>query len=139
MLSAMKWLGEKKKVDLNWLEVWILLTLKAAGNWVGIEKIMAIIFLLERVYGLSKTQFVPSRIPWSNDVVDALSRLTSLGLVEASGSSYRLTEDGLKVVKRYPLSKVVYRYPFSCIQFFIDWDIDTLAEYIKANYPEWVT
>jgi hypothetical protein len=133
----MKWLRERRKADFNWLEVWILYVLRAAGGWVDVEKIMAIVFLLERVYGLSKACFLPGRIPRSRDVVDALARLTSLGLVEASGNSYRLTEDGLAVVKRYPLNKVEYRYPFSCIEFFIDWPTDSLAEYIRVNYPEW--
>jgi hypothetical protein len=141
VLALMKWLKERKKaIDLSWLEVWILLVLKAAGGrWVGVDKIMAIIFLLERVYGLSRACFVPGRIPWSEDVANALKRFVSLRLVEElpQGGAYRLTEKGRMAVEKYSLSDVKIRYPFSCIKFFIDWDTDTLAEYIQVNYPDW--
>jgi hypothetical protein len=138
----MKWLRKRKKaIDLSWLEIWILLILKAAGGrWVDVKKIMAVVFLLERVYGLSKACFIHGRIPWSRDVDGALRRLASLGLVDVlpQGGAYRLTESGRMAVERYSLSDVRIRYPFSCIKFFIDWDVDTLAEYIQVNYPDWV-
>jgi hypothetical protein len=138
----MKWLRERRKktADLGWLEIWILLVLKAAGGrWVDLKKVMAIVFLLERVYGLSRARFVPGRVPWSRDVVDALRRLASLGLVEESlGGGYRLTESGRMAVERYPLSDVRIRYPYADIRLFIEWNVDTLAEYIQVNYPDWV-
>jgi DNA-binding PadR family transcriptional regulator len=100
---------------------------------------MAVIFLLERVYGLARARFVPGRIPWSGDVVNALRRLASLGLVEElHGRAYRLTEDGRMAVERYSMGDPRIRYPFADIRFFIEWDTNTLAEYIKVNYPEWV-
>ena len=137
----MKWLKERRKMlSLNWLEVWILLILKAAGGrWVGVDKIMAIIFLLEKVYGLTKARFVRGRIPWSGDIAAALKRLASLGLVEETlGKAYRLTENGRMAVERYSMSDPRIRYPYVDASFFIEWDIDALAEYIKVNYPEWV-
>ena len=137
----MKWLKERRKtITLDWLEIWILLILKAAnGRWVGVDKIMAIIFLLERVYGLTKAHFVRGRIPWSEDVVNTLRRLTSLGFVEETpGKAYRLTENGRTAVERYSMGDPRIRYPFADIRFFIEWDTNTLAEYIKVNYPEWV-
>jgi len=137
----MKWLKERRKtITLDWLEIWILLILKAAnGRWVGVDKIMAVIFLLERVYGLAKIRFVRGRIPWSGDVAAALRRLASLGLVEElHGKAYRLTENGRMAVERYSMSDPRIRYPFANIRFFIEWDADALAEYIKVNYPEWI-
>ncbi len=137
----MKWLKERRKTpDLGWLEVWILLILKAAGGgWVEIDKIMAITFLLERIYGgpggLVKVCFVPS--PWSEDVVLALKRLVSLGLVEEQGNSYRLSDNGKTVIERYPLNDARFRYPYVNAKFFIDWDLHTLKEYIQVNYPSW--
>ena len=136
----MKWLrGKKKVVSLSLLEIWILLILKAGGGWVGADKVMAIIFLLERVYGLAKVCFVPGRIPWSRDVANALNRLTSLGLAEAlpQGGAYRLTENGRMAVERYSLSDLRLRYPYNLIKFFIGWNTDALADYIRVNYPEW--
>ncbi len=136
----MKWLKRRKAPDLNWLEIWILLILKAGGGWVGVDKIMAITFLLARVYGgpngLIKVCFVPG--PWSEDVDFALKRLTSLGLIEGrEGGAYRLTESGKAVVEGYPMSDVRFRYPYAEIRFFIDWDVGTLKEYIRVNYPGW--
>ena len=137
----MKWLKERRKtISLNWLEIWILFILKAAGGrWVGVDKIMAIIFLLERVYGLARARFVPGRIPWSGDVVNALRRLVSLGLVEETlGKAYRLTENGRMAAERYSMGDPRIRYPYVDASFFIEWNMDALAEYIKVNYPEWV-
>ena len=137
----MKRLKERgKTITLDWLKIWILLILKAAGGrWVGVDKIMAIIFLLERVYGLTKARFVRSRIPWSGNVVNALKELASLGLVEETlGEAYRLTENGRMAVERYSMGDPRIRYPYVDASFFIEWDVDALAEYIKVNYPEWV-
>jgi hypothetical protein len=141
-----KWLRERRKraVFLNLLEIWILLVLKAAGTWVRTDKIMIIIFLLEKVYGLAGACFVRGRIPWSipwsGDVVNALRRLTSLGLVEELPQgigAYRLTENGRTAVERYSMSDPKIRYPYADAKFFIEWDMDALAEYIRVNYPEW--
>jgi hypothetical protein len=138
----MRWLGERKKktvVNLDLPEVWLLLILKASAGWVRLDKIMAIMFLLERVYGLTRARFVPGRIPWSQDVKCMLERLASHGLVEAHwGGAYRLTESGRMAVERYSMKDPRIKYPYADIRFFIDWDIDTLAEYIMVNYPEWV-
>jgi hypothetical protein len=134
-----KWLKrEKKAPDLNWLEIWILLILKA-GGWVGIDKIMAITFLLERVYGglngLAKVCFVPG--PWSEDVVSALKRLVAQGLAEEREGTYRLSEKGKTVVESLPMSDVKVKYPYADIKFFVEWDISALKEYIQVNYPGW--
>jgi hypothetical protein len=141
-LAFVKWLMKReKRLALSLLEIWLMLILKAAnGRWVEAEKVMAIAFLLEKVYGLTKACFVPGRIPWSRDVDAALRRLASLGLIEKlpQGGAYRLTERGRMAVERCPLSDVKIRYPFADIQFFIDWNIDTLVEYIRVNYPEFV-
>ncbi len=136
----MKWLKRKKMPDLNWLEIWITLILHAAGGgWVGIDKIMAITFLLARVYGgpngLIKVCFVPG--PWSEDVDFALKKLASLGLIEEREGAYRLTESGKAVVERYPMKDVRFKYPYSEAKFFIEWDLNTLKEYIRVNYPGW--
>jgi len=66
------------------VELWILLILKAAGGEVCCKtKIMKILFLLERVYGIIGVKFEPYNYgPWSKDVEDALMRLVELGLVE---------------------------------------------------------
>ncbi len=133
--------GKKRKmIDLSWPEIWILLILRAAdGMWVEVDKIMAIVFLLERVYGgpggLAKVCFVPG--PWSEDVINALKKLTSLGLVEEQGNSYRLSNDGKATIERYPLNDARFRYPYVDAKFFIDWDLNTLKEYIRVNYPGW--
>jgi uncharacterized protein YwgA len=66
------------------VELWILLILKAAGGEVCCKtKIVKILFLLEKVYGITGVRFEPySYGPWSKDVEDALRRLVELGLVE---------------------------------------------------------
>ncbi len=66
------------------MELWILLILKAAGGKVCCKtKIMKILFLLEKVYGITGVKFEPySYGPWSKDVKGALRRLVELGLVE---------------------------------------------------------
>jgi len=136
----MKWLRERRKraMSLSLLEIWILLVLKAAGGrWVGTDKIMIIIFLLEKVYGLTRACFMPGRI-WSGDVVNALRRLTSLGLIEElHGKAYRLTENGRMTVERYSMSDPKIRYPYVDAKLFIEWDVNTLREYVWVNYPEW--
>jgi hypothetical protein len=137
----MKWLKERRKApDLGWLEVWMLFILKAAGGgWVGADKIMAVAFLLERIYGgpngLVKVCFVPG--PRSEEVVNALRRLVSLGLVEEQGNAYRLTDEGKAVVESYPMDDVRFRYPYVDVQFFVEWNINSLKEYIRVNYPGW--
>jgi hypothetical protein len=134
-------LKERRKApDLGWLEVWMLFILKAAGGgWVGVDKIMAVAFLLERIYGgpngLVKVCFVPG--PWSEEVVNALRRLVSLGLVEEQGNAYRLTDEGKAVVESYPMDDVRFRYPYVDVQFFVEWNINSLKEYIRVNYPGW--
>ena len=139
----MRWERRRKAaMSLDLLEVWLLLILKAAGGqWVRVDKIMAIMFLLERVYGLTRSRFAPGRIPWSRDVKCALERLTSLGLAEAlpQGGAYRLTEGGRMAVERYSTSDPRIKYPYADIRFFIEWDVDALAEFILVNYPEWVS
>ena len=137
--TSMKWLRKRREVpDLNWLEVWILLILKA-GGLVGIDKVMAIAFLLERVYGgpngLVKVCFVPG--PWSEDVVYTLKRLVAQGLVEERGGAYRLSENGKTVAKSLPMDDVKIKYPYAEIEFFIEWSVSTLKEYIQVNYPGW--
>ena len=136
----MKWLRKRRKkaVPLSLLEIWILLVLKAAGGrWVGTDKIMIIIFLLEKVYSLTKACFLPGRI-WSGEVVAALRRLTSLGLVEESPQgAYRLTENGRMTVERYSMGDPKIRYPYADAEFFVEWDVNTLREYVRVNYPEW--
>ncbi len=53
-----------------------MLILKATnGRWVEAEKVMAIAFLLEKVYGLTKACFVPGRIPWSRDVEQLIQHI----------------------------------------------------------------
>lgn len=136
----MKWPRKRRRaVSLNLLEIWILLILKAAaGRWIKADKIMTIVFLLERKYGLSKARFVPGLIPWSGDIVVALRRLASLGLAEElpQGGAYRLTEEGRMTIERYSLGDPRLRHPFADIKSFIEWDVNALAEYIRANYPE---
>jgi hypothetical protein len=101
------------------VELWILLILKAGGGEVCCKtKIMKILFLLERVYGITGVKFEPySYGPWSKDVEDALRRLVELGLIEErelpkpqEGPEhtglmylYRLTEKGRSVVEKIPL------------------------------------
>jgi hypothetical protein len=133
----MAWPRRKRGPDLNWLEVWILLILAAGGGWVGVDKIMAIAFLLERAYGSSliRACFVPG--PWSEDVIAALKRLTSLGLAEEMGGAYRLSEKGKMVIESYPMNDVKIRYPYVEIKFFVKWDVGSLKEYIRVNYPGW--
>jgi len=137
--TSMKWLRKRREVpDLNWLEVWILLILKA-GGLVGIDKVMAITFLLERVYGgpngLIKVCFAPG--PWSEDVVGALKRLVAQGLVEEHEGTYRLSEKGKTVVESFPMDDVKIKYPYAEIELFIEWNVNTLKEYIQVNYPGW--
>ncbi len=136
----MKWLKRRKAPNLNWLEIWITLILQAAGGgWVGVDKIMKIAFLLERVYGgpdgLIRVCFSPG--PWSEDVSLALKKLTSLGLIEEREGAYRLTENGKAVVDGYPMNDARFRYPYVSAKFFMDWDLHNLKEYIRVNYPGW--
>jgi uncharacterized protein YwgA len=110
----------KKEIKkLRPVELWILLILKAAGGEVCCKtKIMKILFLLERVYGIVGVRFEPYNYgPWSKDVEHALRRLVELGLVEERELQkplegpehtglmyiYRLTEKGREVVEKIPL------------------------------------
>jgi len=135
------------------VELWILLILKAAGGEVCCKtKIMKILFLLERVYGIIGVKFEPySYGPWSKDVEDALMRLVELGLVEEGELQkppegpehtglmylYRLTEKGRKVVEKIPLKDPKWKLPYSDVEFFVEWDVRDLMEYIYVNYPEY--
>jgi hypothetical protein len=136
--TSVKWL-RKKAPELNWIEIWILLILKAGGGWIGIDKIMAITFLLERVYGgsngLVEIRFVPG--PRSEDVVDALKRLVAQGLAEGREGAYRLSEKGRTVVESLSMNDVKIKHPYAGVELFIEWDVDTLKEYIRVNYPGW--
>jgi uncharacterized protein YwgA len=143
----------KKEIKkLRPVELWILLILKAAGSEVCCKaKIMKILFLLERVYGIIGVKFEPYNYgPWSKDVDDALRRLVELGLVEErelpkpqEGPEhtgllyvYRLTEKGRSVVEKIPLKDPRWRIPYAAVRFFVGWDVRDLMEYIYVNYPE---
>ena len=144
----------KKEIKkLRPVELWILLILKAAGGEVCCKtKIMKILFLLEKVYGITGARFEPYIYgPWSKDVEDALRRLVELGLVEErvlqkppEGPEhtglmylYRLTEKGRKVVEKIPLKDPKWKLPYSDVEFFVEWDVRDLMEYIYVNYPEY--
>ena len=75
---------ETEMKNLRPVELWILLILKAGGGEVCCKaKIMKILFLLERVYGIIGVKFRPYDYgPWSKEVEGALERLVELGLVE---------------------------------------------------------
>jgi len=134
-----KWFRRKKETseELGLLDIWILMALKAEGL-VDRNKIMAIVFLLERAYGLTKTCFVPGRIPWSRDVETALRRLVEIGLIEELPErAYRLTEEGRRAVEKIPMKDPKFRYSYADIKFFTRWDLDSLVEYIRLNYPQY--
>ena len=162
-LGAVRWLNViKRKKDrdmeteikkLKPVELWILLILKAAGGEVCCKtKIMKILFLLERVYGIIGVKFEPYNYgPWSKDVEDALRRLAELGLVEERELQkppegpehtgvihvYRLTKKGRSVVEKIPLKDPRWRLPYADVKFFVGWDVRDLMEYIYVNYPEY--
>ncbi len=135
------------------VELWILLILKAAGGEVCCKtKIMKILFLLERVYGVIGVKFEPYDYgPWSKEVEDALRRLVELGLIEEGELPkppegpehtgvmyvYRLTEKGRRAVERIPLKDPRWRLPYEDVKFFARWDVRDLVEYIYVNYPEY--
>jgi DNA-binding PadR family transcriptional regulator len=50
---------------------------------------------------------------------------------------YRLTEKGRKVVEEIPLKDPKWRLPYSDVEFFVEWDVRDLMEYIYVNYPEY--
>ena len=161
--SSVRWLNDikrKKERDMETelknlkpVELWILLILKAGGGEVCCKtKIMKILSLLERVYGIIGVRFEPySYGPWSKDVEDALRRLVELGLVEErelpkpqDGPEhtglmylYRLTEKGRSIVEKIPLKDPRWRIPYSDVEFFVEWDVRDLMEYIYVNYPEY--
>jgi len=128
---------EAKK--LKPVELWTLLVLKA-----GVcrkAKMMKVLFLLERVYGVVGVGFEPHDYgPWSKEVEGALERLTRLGLVEGrpgrAGLMYRLTEKGREVVEKIPLKEPKWKLPYSDVEFFVEWNDDSLMEYIRVNYPD---
>jgi uncharacterized protein YwgA len=135
------------------VELWILLILKAAGGEVCCKtKIMKILFLLERVYGIIGVKFEPYNYgPWSKDVEDALRRLVELGLIEERELQkppegpehtgvihvYLLTEKGRSVVEKIPLKDPRWRLPYADVEFFVGWDVRDLMKYIYVNYPEY--
>ena len=144
---------ETETKKLRPVELWILLILKAAGGEVCCKtKIMKILFLLERVYGVTGVGFEPHDYgPWSKEVEDALRRLVELGLIEErelpkppEGQEhtgvmyvYRLTEKGRRAVERIPLKDPRWRLPYEDVKFFVGWDVRDLVEYIYINYPEY--
>jgi uncharacterized protein YwgA len=135
------------------VELWILLILKAAGGEVCCKtKIMKILFLLEKVYGIIGVKFRPYDYgPWSKEVEGALERLVELGLVEERELQkppegpehtglmyvYRLTEKGRSVVEKIPLNDPRWKLPYAAVKFFVEWDLRDLMEYIYVNYPEY--
>jgi uncharacterized protein YwgA len=161
--SSVRWLNvikRKKERDMETelknlrpVELWILLILKAGGGEVCCKtKIMKILFLLERVYGIIGVKFRPYDYgPWSKEVEGALERLVELGLVEERELQkppegpvhtgllyvYRLTEKGRKVVEKIPLKDPKWKLPYSDVEFFVGWDVRDLMEYIYVNYPEY--
>jgi hypothetical protein len=137
----MKWMRERKMKTVSErvddLEAWLLLILRVSDvEWVAIEKIMMIVFLLDRVFG-PKTHFMRGEIPWSKCVECKLEELMSRGFVESKDSMYRITERGKMEVEKYPLNEPRFRYTLLDIKFFLPWSEKSLKEYIKINYPEW--
>ena len=127
VLVFVVWLKEGRFVP-SLLEIWLMLVLKAVnGRWVEADKIMALAFLLEKVYGPTRACFAPDRIPWRRR--RRAEEAVELKLAEASpqGSAYRFTEEGRMAVERYSLNDPKLRHPFSLI-IFIDWNTDALAE-----------
>ena len=135
------WFVGRRNGEMKPLDLWILLVLKSADGWIHLNKVMAVIFLLEKTYGLTNTAFRPnSGIPWSIEVEIALKKLTSFGLVDElpEDRGYRLGEKGHRVVRKIPIKDPKWRAPYSTAEFFTRWNIRDLAEYIRANYPEYV-
>jgi uncharacterized protein YwgA len=144
---------ETEMKNLRPVELWILLILKAAGGEVCCKtKIMKILFLLERIYGIIGVKFRPYDYgPWSKEVEGALERLVELGLIEERELQkppegpehtglmyvYRLTEKGREVVEKIPLKDPRWKLPYATVRFFVGWDVRDLLEYIYVNYPEY--
>jgi len=113
--------------------------LKTADGWVHLNKVMAVVFLLEKTCGLMGAGFRPNNgVPWSIEVETALKRLASLGFVDElpEDRGYRLGEKGRRAVGKI-LKHQRRRAPYAVAEFFIRWNMRDLAEYIRANYPEY--
>jgi predicted transcriptional regulator len=139
--------GERRKEGVGFealmrlrpVEMWILILLRLAGGELCCKaKIMKLLFLVERVYGVMGIMFKPG--PWSKDVEKALRRLVRLGLVEEAPNeperAYRLTEAGYSVVEEIPVD-MGWEYPYLRAKTFIDWGVEELTRYIQINYPEY--
>ena len=128
------------------VEMWMLLLLRLAGGELCCKtKIMKLLFLVERVYGVTGAKFKPG--PWSKDVEEALK---GLGLVEEKALNkppegpehtgtehvYRLTEAGREAVEKIPVRDMGWEYPYIRAKTFIDWDVGELTRYIHINYSE---
>ena len=59
------------------------------------------------------------------------------GLVEGHEGAYRLSENGKTAAESLPMDDVKIKYPYAEIEFFIEWSVSTLKEYIQVNYPGW--
>jgi hypothetical protein len=141
--------GFEMLMRLKPVEVWMLLLLRLArGELCCKAKMMELLFLVERVYGVTGAKFKPG--PWSKDVEEGLKRLKRLGLVEEEAPNkppegpehagaehvYRLTEAGREAAEKIPVRDMGWEYPYIRAKTFIDWDVGKLARYIYINYPE---
>jgi len=131
----------KRREGLGPLELWILLMLKSADGWIHIDKVMAVMFLLEKTYGATGASFRPNggSIPWSIEVETALKKLASLGFVDElpEDRGYRLGEKGLQAVGKLLLKDPKWRLPYTDAKLFTRLNIRNLAERIRSNYPEY--
>jgi len=154
---------KKKKEDMGFemlmrlkpVEMWILLLLRLAGGELCCKtKIMKLLFLVEKVYGVTGAKFKPYKYgPWSKDVEEALKRLKKLDLVEEEALNkppegpehtgaeyvYRLTEKGRETAEKIPVRDMGWEYPYIRAKTFIDWDVRELTRYIYINYPEYAS
>jgi hypothetical protein len=135
---------EEKGGGLSPLDLWILLILRAADGWIRIDKVMAVAFLVEKIYGLTGAAFRPSGgVPWSVEVEAALKRLALRGFADElpEDRGYRLSGRGRRAVRKI-LGKIPPRDPkprcaYLDATVLVRQDVRGLAEYIRGRYPEY--
>lgn len=112
-------------------DLWIVQLLRAAGGWVTVEKIMAVLLAVKLTYPMPEVSFtLRGEVFWSPEVEEALRRLAAQGLVEGRGGAYRLTKKGNKLAEKV-LPHSNWTLPYADVVFYMAWNVTQLTQHIR--------
>jgi len=119
-----------QRVELGSPDLWVVQMLRVAGDWVGADKIMAVLLAVKLAYPMPGVSFAPrGEAFWSPEVEEALRRLTAQGLIEEVKGAYRLTKKGRKLAEKV-LPRSSWTLPYADVVFYMAWDLAQLTQHI---------